>query len=298
MSMQPGRRRTTGLCTDSNAHLPDDLVGRLGVEVVPATVRVGEREYLVGVDLDVDGFYDLVVDGRDAVTTAEPSAGQFALAYDELAARGCTEILSVHASGVPATTNAARLAAHRAAVPVRIVEAATPGFGVGAAVWAAADALAEGAALDEAAGVVARLVPAIGTVFIADPVQWCTDPHLPYDGDDVTPSSIPVIRRCGDALDVLERVPSPARAAATMAAFVGEVAAACGGRVRVGVGTAHRSVRHVADALLAALGGHDQVEEVVAYRIGPFVGGRLGPSSAACVTFPARAPAPSTPAAS
>ena len=61
--------------------------------VLPATVRAGDREYLEGVDIDADDFYDLVAAGH-SVTTVEPSAGQFAVAYDELVAQGCTEIMS------------------------------------------------------------------------------------------------------------------------------------------------------------------------------------------------------------
>ena len=51
------------LVTDSNSQLPDDLRDRFDVEVVPVTVVIDGQEYLEGVDLDADGFYELFADG-------------------------------------------------------------------------------------------------------------------------------------------------------------------------------------------------------------------------------------------
>src|SRR3712207_3431618 len=103
---------TIGICTDSRSQLPPELVERFGVAVVPVTVRIGDCEYLEGVDLDLDELYAQITgDPAVEITTACPSPGQYALAYDDLADRGCSQILSIHASAGTATTlNAARLA--------------------------------------------------------------------------------------------------------------------------------------------------------------------------------------------
>src|SRR5215203_42098 len=138
------RQRKIGLCADSNAQLPKRLIERFDVEVVPLTVSVDGHEYLEGVDLDADQFYEMFTDDhRPVVSTSQPSAGQFALAYEELAARGCTEILSVHVSAaISSTLNAARLGARGFDIPVRLVDSGSSSFGVGCCVWAAGDAIA------------------------------------------------------------------------------------------------------------------------------------------------------------
>ena len=157
-----------GLCTDSNSQLPQALVRRFGVEVVPITVTVDDVDYLEGVDLDADGFYAKFDLGRTPiVTTSQPSPGQFAVAYEGLVARGATEILSIHVgASVSGTLNSARLAARSVAVPVRLVDSATASFGISCCVWAAAEAIESGASLDEAAAVAETLAPRIGNVFI------------------------------------------------------------------------------------------------------------------------------------
>jgi Uncharacterised protein, DegV family COG1307 len=142
-----------GICTDSSAQLPPDLAADLGVEVVPLTVTIGEVDHLDGVDLDADQFYGHFSAGAwPHVSMSEPSSGQMAAAYEDLVERGCTEILSIHVtSAVTGALSAARLAAHHSPVPVRVVDTGSVGFGVGCCVWAAADAIARGATLDQAA---------------------------------------------------------------------------------------------------------------------------------------------------
>ncbi|MFZ4811477.1 MAG: DegV family protein [Ilumatobacteraceae bacterium] len=158
-----------GLCTDSGALLPSELVSLLGVTVVPATVQVGEHEYLAGVDLDHDTLIDLLATGREPISIVDPSAGQFALAYEHLAAAGCTEIVSVHASSkASATINAARLAAHRSEVPVRIVECDTTGFGVSGCLWAVADVLAAEGTIDEAVAAAESVAGAVIALRLTD----------------------------------------------------------------------------------------------------------------------------------
>ncbi len=49
-----------GICTDSNSQLPRALAQRYDIEVVPVTVTVDDHEYLEGVDLDVDEFYEML----------------------------------------------------------------------------------------------------------------------------------------------------------------------------------------------------------------------------------------------
>jgi hypothetical protein len=151
-----------GLCTDSRAQLPAVLVGRFGIEVVPMTVRLGDDEFLEGVDIGHDELAArLAGSPPPRVSLAAPSPGQFALAFERLAERGATEILSVHAGHACGTPASARLAAKHSPVPVRLVETATSGFGHGCCVWAAAEAVARGARLCDAACVAEALGPRV-----------------------------------------------------------------------------------------------------------------------------------------
>ena len=267
-----------GLCTDSEAQLPPELVERYGVEVVPITITIDDEEYLEGVDLDADAFYARFDDGaRPTIGTSQPSPGQFALAYEELLDRGCTEILSIHvASALSGTLNSARLAAHRLGVPVRLVDAATAGFGVGCCVWAAGDALAGGASIDEAAAVAESIAPRLGNVFIVGSLDVLRAGGRIDMAEPACP--IPVLEFRDGAVVVVARVDTVLDAVNTMASAV----VGFGRGLRVGIGHADRATEAIADALESAVGETAVVDEVIRYRVGPSIGAHAGPGTVGC----------------
>ena len=294
-----------GICTDSNSQLPDELAQRFGIEVVPLTMVIDHREYLEGFDFDVDDFYSLFAGGhRPSVEFIQPSPGQFAVAYDDLAARGCTQILSIHTSPqVSDTLKAARLAAHSAPVPVRLIDSHTSRFGVSCCVWAAAEAIAAGATLDEATAVAESLQPLLGNVFILagldlaglDAGQGLAG-HEGSSGHHVADS--PVLHTCARQRKVMtlvdgqfqtvREVDNLVDAVNAMSGYIRCRSDHAGGRgLNVAIGSAHQALRPVAEALTAAVGNCRHVNEVVQFRVGPSVGIETGPGTIGCVMYPA-----------
>ena len=162
-----------GIVTDSNSQFPAALTDRYGIEIVPLTVTVDGTAYADGVDLDADDFFSRYAGGASPeVTTAAPSPGAFTEAYQRLAGRGVEQILSIHiGSSVSATLDAARLAAEQSPVPVRLVDTGTASCGVACCVWEAADALASGAPVDEAAAIAEETAPTVGNVFVVGALE-------------------------------------------------------------------------------------------------------------------------------
>jgi DegV family protein with EDD domain len=283
-----------GLCTDSNAQLPPSLVERFGVEVVPITITMDHDDYLEGSDLDADSFYARFSDEhRPDVTTSPPSPGQFALAYEQLLDRGCTEILSVHVtSAIAGVLKSARLAAHRVDTPVRLVDSGTAGFGVGCCVWAAGEALERGATLDEAAAVAEALSPTIGNVFVVGSLDRLRSTgRLPAGPTSI---AIPVLALNRGVVEVIAEVDTMVDAVNSMAAEV----VSRGRHLHVAVGHGDAATASIADALEAAVGESATVDELVRYRVGPSIGANTGPGTVACFAFTTTATAPSTRAAS
>ncbi|MDO8388871.1 MAG: DegV family protein [Actinomycetota bacterium] len=272
-----------GICTDSSSQLPAELAVAYGIEVVPLTVTVDDVDYLEGVDLDADGFYAMYAGGHaPTVDTSQPSPGQFAAAYEDLIARGCTSILSVHISAAfSGTLNAARLAAHSMPVPVRLVDSGTASFGVSCCVWAAAEALANGATLDEAAQVAERLAPTIGNVFVVGALD-----HLAAGGRaaGLEDGDLPVLALRDGNVEVISRHTNAVDAVSAMAVCAIE----WGQQLWVAVGHSDAATEPLADALHAAVSESANVLRVVRYRVGPSVGAHTGPGTAGCFMFPGR----------
>lgn len=271
-----------GICTDSSSQLPAFLAERYGIEVVPQTVTVDDVEHLENIDLDADAFYASFADGRRPnVATSQPSPGQFVVAYEDLIARGCTEILSIHlASRVSGTIKAARLAAHSMGLPIRLVDSGTAGFGISCCVWAAATAIAEGASLDEAAAIAESVEPSVGNVFVASALDHVLGAE---QAATLAGPGMPVLTLRAGNVEVVRRAATALDAVNEMARY----AIGWGQRLRVAIGHSCPGSLQFADALADAVGEAASVTEVIRYRVGPSIGALTGPGTAGCFVFPA-----------
>ena len=273
------------IVTDSNAQLPRELAERYAVEVVPLTVTVDGAEYLEGVDLDADAFYARFQDGRPTVSTAQPSPGRFAAAYETVAEQGATEILSVHiGSSVSGTVNSARLATKVSPVPVRIVDTCTASFAVSLCLWEGAEAVAAGATLEEAAAAAERTSATVGNVFVVGALDVArAGGRLAADvGPAGAATTIPVLTLSGGVMRQVERGADLDGAAAAMAGFV----RAAGSPLRVGVGLSDSGTLPLVTALEELLRHAPEVSELVRYRIGPSVGAHTGPGTVGTMFAP------------
>ncbi len=276
-----------GIVTDSNAQLPRELIDRYGIEVVPLTVTVDGTPYAEGVDLDPDDFYARFEMGQPSISTSQPSPGRFTEAYAGMAERGAREVLSIHiGSQVSGTVNSARLAAANSPVPVRIVDSGTASFGVGCCVWAAADAIEQGAGVEDAAAVAAGLVSVIGNVFIVGALdlvraggRLAADVE---DADEVGGAAVPILSLVDGEVRVVDTAGDVDEAVRAMARYV----TSTGRNLNVAVGTADRAAAALSAALEAAVADDPHVREVIGYRIGPSVGAHTGPGTAGAFFFP------------
>ena len=274
------------LVTDSNSQLPGELAERYDVEVVPLTVTVDGTEYLEGVDLDADAFYARFEGGRPSVSTAQPSPGRFAAAYEAVAERGATEILSVHiGSSLSGTVNSARLASQVSPVPVRIVDTGTASFAVSLCLWEGAEAVAAGATLEEAAAAAERVSATVGNVFEVGAIDVARAGGrlaVEVPGNQSEGASIPVLTLSGGVMRQVERCAGLDEVADVMARFV----RAAGSSLRVGVGLSDPDTVPLVEAVEERLRGADQVRELVRYRIGPSVGAHTGPGTVGTMFAP------------
>jgi fatty acid-binding protein DegV len=286
-----------GFCTDSNAQMPLELVRRFDVEVVPLTVTIDGEAFLEGVDLDADAFYARFEAGATpAVSTAAPGPGLFAAAYGALAARGATEILSVHiGSSVSATFDAARVGAQASPVPVRLVDTGTASFGVTCSLWEAAEAVARGADLDQAAAVAGSVAERTDNVFVVRALDLMLGGGRLSMGDarsepldtgppgPARPGAIPVLRLVAGAVQPVGQARSVEEVADVMASAV----RAGGSNLRVGISIADAGAEPLWQALEERLAGAEEVVDLVRYRVGPSVGVHTGPGTAGAMWYQA-----------
>lgn len=137
--------------TDSTCDLPDELIKKHRITVIPMYINVGSQEYQDGIDLTRREFYERLPDFKPAPTTAAPSPDVFRQVYEGLAAEGATGILSIHISvKLSAVVNIAVQAAQDTSiVPVTVFDSRQLSLGTGFQVLAAAQAAEEGHSMQE-----------------------------------------------------------------------------------------------------------------------------------------------------
>ncbi len=163
------------IVTDSGVDMmltPDERRD-LHIHVVPLVVSLDGKSYREGLDITPDEFYQKLSATDALPTTSQPSPGDLAAVYRELAASD-PSILSIHiSSGLSGTLNSARTAA--ASVPeakITIVDTKTLSVGAGLQVEAAARALRAGWSLDTVLAMVQRLQQASHTMFTLKELKY------------------------------------------------------------------------------------------------------------------------------
>ncbi|MBV8529300.1 MAG: DegV family protein [Candidatus Dormibacteraeota bacterium] len=134
------------IVTDSTADLSPADAGRLGVTVVPLTVRFGEEQFQDGVDLDSDAFYAKLASSSVNPTTSQPTPEQFQRAYAPLLQNPEDQVVSLHISGkLSGTLQSANIARQELdAGRIHLVDSETVSAGLQFLVQAAAEDIAAG----------------------------------------------------------------------------------------------------------------------------------------------------------
>jgi DegV family protein with EDD domain len=133
------------LVTDSTCDIPAEWRAQYEIRVVPMTVIFGEQQYLDGVDLSAEAFYERLLVDPLHPTTSQPTPQAFLDAYRQAAEMGAEEILTLTISAaMSGTIVSARQAAQDFSLPVHILDSKNNSMGLGWQVIAAARTRAAG----------------------------------------------------------------------------------------------------------------------------------------------------------
>jgi DegV family protein with EDD domain len=147
---------STAIVADTTSYLPAELISQHDVHLVSLYVGIeGEQEPEADIE-DLHGFYERLRSSDQAVTTSQPSVGDFISVYDPLLAEG-REIVSIHiASGISGTYESAMQARERLTAEgkggerIAVCDSRTGAGGMGLMILAAANAVEKGASAPEA----------------------------------------------------------------------------------------------------------------------------------------------------
>jgi DegV family protein with EDD domain len=140
------------IVTDSACDLPEAMCDELGIEVVPLTIRFGDREFVDRKELSTEAFWRELAASSVLPETAAPSVGAFEETFRRLSDEGADGIVCVNLSArLSATMQSAQVAAKAldGTTPIAIIDSYSASMGIGNLALHAARRARAGASMEE-----------------------------------------------------------------------------------------------------------------------------------------------------
>jgi DegV family protein with EDD domain len=156
---------------DSACDLPEEVVGRHRLTIVPLTIRFGSEELA---DVGPKDFWAKCHQSSVLPATAAPAPGAFAAAFRQLAAEGAEGIVCINLSSKLSATHQSALAAAGeidGELPVQVIDSTSVSLGQGLLVLGAARLAEEGKTLAEVAAYVTGAAPRLKVYGVLDTLE-------------------------------------------------------------------------------------------------------------------------------
>ena len=140
------------IITDTDSSLPADVAARYGIRQVPIAIHFGEQSFETGIDIDDARAFARIDREGKLPTTAAPTPGRFAEAYQAAFDAGADAVICFTVSSEVSAAYKAALTA-RELTPgrdIRVVDSRSLSLGQGFMAIAAAEAAQSGTGPDEA----------------------------------------------------------------------------------------------------------------------------------------------------
>ena len=143
--------KSIGLVTDSTCDLPQELIKKYNIQIVPIVIQVGKKSYLDQVEIKPKDFIHILETSNEKLSTSQPPPAFFKKVYVK-AAQSYESIISLHISEkLSGTIQAARMGCKDMEYvnKIHIIDSKTSSVALGLLVAEAAQSIQEGFRLEE-----------------------------------------------------------------------------------------------------------------------------------------------------
>jgi DegV family protein with EDD domain len=158
------------LITDSSADLPKNLIDKYNISVVPLTINLQGKEYLEGINITSQEFFQKMFTSRDLPKTSQPSPSAFADIFNELSNKGELLCLTI-SSGLSGTYQSACLGRDLSFTNVTIFDTLAGSLGHGLQLIKAAELAAEGFSTSEIVQKLKEYIKSMNILILLDTLE-------------------------------------------------------------------------------------------------------------------------------
>jgi len=276
------------IVTDSTAGLPQEIIERYHITVIPLPVFFGKEMYLDNVDMTPDEFYHrLAKMNGDLPTTAQLSPTIFRETFEALLPEADAIITLCVSSGLSGTFDSALQAKEMLPdAPIYVIDSRFTVLAQGLLAVEAARAAEAGATAEEIVGHVQRIIPTIRLYFAVDTLEYLRRGGRIGGGVALLGTALgikPVLELRDGRIEAAGMARSSKRALETVVQMlvkqVGE-----GATVRAGV--FHATCPDRAAELADKLRQHFNCVEVLTGAFSPVIGTHTGPGTTGATLYP------------
>ncbi len=281
-SRSPARADRIAVITDSAADLPEAIIERHGIHVVPVRVNLDGRDYLDKIGLATGEFYRRMAASQQLPRTSQPPPGDFRRQFEFLCAHHPMVVYVGLSRAISGTLQSAEHAAARGDTgKVRVFDTINVAGGQGLLTWRAAELADAGADADAILRELERLRPLTLTWAMARDIShavrggriptWA-EPAVRFTG--LTPiAKVKADGKLGIAGGLFAKAKAPEAFASYVAKRAGK---ALGKRTRLRAIIGHCDAREDGERLLAALRERLDLVEADLVETGPAIGAHAG----------------------
>lgn len=269
------------LVTDSTSYIPDELVERYQITVVPQVLIWGEETLRDGVDILPSEFYTRLKTATVMPSTSQATVATFMKIFQGLLDQGY-EILSILVSEkISGTINSAvqAKAALPEGAPIEIVDSQFVAMALGFQVLAAARLVEKGATLLEARALAEKAVQHTGVVFTVDTLEFLHRGGRIGTGTRYLGTALqikPVMEMRGGLIEAVEKVRTRSK---SLSRLIDLVETQIAGRTPVRLAALHANAEADALHVLEEARTRFEIEESMLSVVSPVVGTHAGPGT-------------------
>lgn len=135
------------IIVDSTADMRPEIAAKVGI--VPLSVHFGDREYVSGVNITPQKFYEMLVESDELPTTSQPAPYLFEEAFEKAVSEGFEVVCLTCAGKLSGTNQSANIAAEEFAGKVYVVDSQTIAISLGILVEYALQLVERGLSAEE-----------------------------------------------------------------------------------------------------------------------------------------------------
>ena len=267
------------LVTDSTGYIPQDLVEKYNITVVPLVLIWGKEIFEDGVTIMPTEFYARLKKATVMPTSSQATVGKFHEVFEKLLSQDYEILAMVISSKLSGTMNSAIQARESlpAGAPIHIVDSNSTAMAMGFQVLSVARAIEQGASMQDCLSLAEKAVQSTGVVFAVDTLEFLHRGGRIGGGSRFLGTALnikPILELRDGKVESLERVRTRKKSLARLIELVEEKA---DGKRPLRLATLHANAPEEARELLAQASTQLGASESIFAEVSPVIGTHAGP---------------------